>query len=169
MSELQRAIGWALESSCWGGLQRTFGVGPAEEGFIFDVFAPFGGFLVECPNIEKACVCPFVCLSVRILTDFYRMAYAPASNADAIRFIFRGVQKVSQKNRPLRKTGAIFRVPFFFELFLDFCVILGTRTALRVRSLQRGRTALRVQSSRVMPLGWTYSIVPAQFHGGARI
>ena len=63
----------------------------------------------------------FVCLlSVRILPDFYRMAYAPASNADAIRFIFRGVQKVSQKNRPLRKTGAIFRVPFFFELFLIF-------------------------------------------------
>ena len=53
--------------------------------------------------------------------DFYRMAYAPASNADAIRFIFRGVQKVSQKNRPLRKTGAIFRVPFFFELFGFLC------------------------------------------------
>ena len=49
------------------------------------------------------------------------MAYAPASNADAIRFIFRGVQKVSQKNRPLRKTGAIFRVPFFFELFGFLC------------------------------------------------
>ena len=60
-------------------------------------------------------------MSIRLLSDFYRMAYAPASNADAIRVFSEVVQKRVRQKRPSAMVRAVFRDTFFFELFDDFC------------------------------------------------
>ena len=50
------------------------------------------------------------------------MAYAPASNADAIRVFSEVVQKSVRQKRPSAMVRAVFRDTFFSELFDDFVI-----------------------------------------------
>ena len=57
---------------------------------------------------------------LRIFADFYRMAYAPASNADAIRF-FGGGSEEGPPKTTFKQGSRRFPGHVFFELFDDFC------------------------------------------------
>ena len=108
-------------------------------------FAPFGGFLVECPNIEKACVCLSVYLSV-FCTHF--RGFLPSGICAGFKrrchsVYFQRCSKGVPKKSTFKEDWSDFQGTVFFRTFSDFCAILGTRLG----SLQRGRTALRVQSS----------------------
>ena len=84
------------------------------------VYLPPWGLPRSSARILIAKVCLFVCLSVRLFSDFYRIVYAPASNADAIRVFSEVVQKRVRQKRPLSKDRR-FPGHVFFELFDDFC------------------------------------------------
>ena len=57
------------------------------------IFAPGGGYLGRVPQVVLVKVCVSVCLFARIFGEICYMAYAPASNADAIRFFSEVAQK----------------------------------------------------------------------------
>ena len=63
-----------------------------------------------------------VCLCVCIWTDFYRMAYAPASNADAIGVFSEVVQKRVHQKRPLSKNGDVLRDTFYSNFLMIFVI-----------------------------------------------
>ena len=108
-----------------------------------DTVCPLWGLPSRVPQHRKS-LCLSVCLSV--CTDFRH----PVPSGICAGFkrrchsvYFQRCSKGVPKKSTFKEDWSDFQGTVFFRTFSDFCAILGTRLG----SLQRGRTALRVQSS----------------------
>ena len=85
---------------------------------------PEGGLPSRVPQILIDLVCVCVCLSVRILEDFYRRADAPASNPSTILCFERSYFYRSRASGVLRRKEAKVGTLFFDVIFATFTVFI---------------------------------------------